>query len=127
MNAIAGAQTCARVQDVWTCVCASGARFQRMVGCIKAVHNSMEHESSKSGIVNLEQTSGFYRGVSDCVCPADKVFIYRMTVQKQDAGLNAGDGDLPSHMSMLRIVLPLEHFAILSFPMQKYGSPTRAK
>ena len=103
-------------------VCLSGARFQRLIGYMKTLRENMGNERTRSAMVNLEQTSGFHSTVSD-TCPAllTRSFLCRLTVKNRDLGLDAEADGQEQHPTPVRILLPLEHFAVLSFPIFNAG------
>lgn len=99
-------------------ICLSGAHFQRLIGYRKLIKEKFDPSSHNLFfIVNLEQTSGFHGSVSD-IAPAlltKSTLCVLQGVLSETEGSSKSDLELPP--SKMRLVLPLEHFAMLSFPL----------
>ncbi|CAE7367365.1 unnamed protein product [Symbiodinium sp. CCMP2592] len=100
--------------DVDMKLCLSGAQFQRMVAYKDLLREKkVECGSFTSFVVNLEQTAGFQPCVSHIV-PA-LLTQSTLCVLRAQSPAGATGSTVPS--ARMRLVLPIEHFAILSFPM----------
>lgn len=105
-------------------VCLSGAHFQRLLGYRNLFRQTREEETLSqfpAFAVNLEQTSGFH-GAGSHIAPA-LLTRSNLVVVKADGGpappCETDEGE-PANIRLpaagVRVVLPLEHFAIMSFP-----------
>ena len=96
-------------------ICLSGAHFQRLIAYKQLLRDTQSDSPFRSFIFNLEQTSGYHASISHIV-PAlltkSKLCVLHAV---SDAQGSANSMHLPS--SKLRVVLPIEHFGILGFPM----------
>ena len=95
-------------------LCLSGAQFQRFIAYRDLLRQKkMEGGTFTSFVVNLEQTAGFQPHASHIV-PALLTQSNLCVLHAQPA---AGATSSVSPSAEVRLVLPIEHFAMLSFPL----------